>query len=288
MERCIVCGGIEFRKIYSDTLKVCTGCGFATANMEIGPEMLLKTYSVHYFMGEEYLNYLQDKEILQLNFQKRIRTIKRKVAESLPVAHVLEIGCAYGFFGELVRKNWPAATYKGIDVVPEAVQYGRETLKLDLAAGNYLDMKSPAQPYTDVFLWDVIEHLQFPEKFLARISQETAAGGRIYITTGDFSSFLSWWQGQRWRMIHPPSHIHYFSRVTLIRLLSAYGFRTVSARYIPVYRSLRQIYYSLFLLGKTAGISRKLFSLIPSRWRIPLNTFDIFLLVATKDKDIPQ
>ncbi len=284
MERCIVCGSVEFRKIYSDTLKVCSGCGFATANMKIDRELLLKTYSINYFTGEEYLNYLQDREILQLNFQKRIQYIKKKIKGVLPVAHILEIGCAYGFFGELARKHWPAATYKGIDIVPEAVQYGREILNLDLAAGNYLEMESPGQPYTDVFLWDVIEHLQFPEKFLARIAQETATGGRIYITTGDFSSILSRLQGNRWRMVHPPSHIHYFAKDNLTRLLSGYGFRVVSTRYIPVYRSIRQIYYSLFLLNKKAGISRKLFSLISPRWSIPLNTFDIVLVIAVKDK----
>ncbi len=287
MEKCIVCGTEQFRKIYADTLKVCAHCGFATANMEIGTELLNKTYSAGYFSGDEYFNYLQDKEILQLNFEKRIRYIKRNMAVLPEVGNTLEIGCAYGFFGELVKKHWDVP-YKGVDVVPDAVAYGRESLNLDLVTGDYLTMRPPDQQYTDIFMWDVIEHLLHPEKFIKKAHGELAGGGRIYITTGDFSSFLSRLQGRRWRMIHPPSHIHYFSKHNLARLLANYGFQMVRARYIPVYRSVKQIYYSMFVLNKSAGILRRLLSLIPPGWNIPLNTRDILLVIAVKDNHDTQ
>jgi len=281
MNKCIICGNPEFIPVYSNTLKKCLHCGFMTANMEISEEILKATYSVNYFRGEEYLDYLKDKEILQLNFEKRIRHIKKSVTGRLPVTSVLEIGCAYGFFGEVLKRHWKA-DYSGIDVVPEAVAYGKDILKLDLATGDYLRRPAPGKEFSDVFLWDVIEHLPFPDKFLQKACQEMAPGGRIYITTGDISALLPRIRGKNWRMIHPPSHIHYFTKSNLCRLLESKGFSIVCSNYLPVYRSIRQAFYSLFLLNKKGSRLEKLLNRIPEKWSFPLNTFDIVFIIAEK------
>jgi 2-polyprenyl-3-methyl-5-hydroxy-6-metoxy-1,4-benzoquinol methylase len=281
MKVCIVCGSTDFVPLFSGTLKKCIHCGFATANMEFSHEILEKTYSVNYFLGEEYLDYLHDKKTIQLNFHKRVQNIKKEISFRLPIASCLEIGCAYGFFGEIVKQTWDTE-YLGIDVVTEAVEYGRNQLKLNLKAGDYLEEKGPLKPYTDVFMWDVIEHLQYPEKFLHKASLEMAPGGRIYLTTGDFSAFLPRVQGKNWRMIHPPSHLHYFTKRSLIRLLEANGFSILKVKYLPVYRSVRQILYSLFLLNKPGGILNRLIEKIPAGLNVSMNTFDIVLIMAQK------
>ncbi len=282
MKSCLVCGSREFVPIFSGTLKKCSHCGFATANMEFSRELLEKTYSVNYFLGEEYLDYLQDKKTIQLNFLKRIKTIKKAVTDKLPLSNCLEIGCAYGFFGEILKKTW-ITEYLGMDVVPEAVQYGKNELKLNLKTGDYLEEPAPVNPFTDVFMWDVIEHLQYPDKFLRKISDELAPGGRIYITTGDFSALLARIQGKNWRMIHPPSHLHYFTKKSLIGLLENNGFSILKVKYLPVYRSVRQIFYSLFLLNRSGTLLNRLIEKIPAGLNISLNTFDIVFIIAEKE-----
>ncbi|HLO58374.1 MAG TPA: class I SAM-dependent methyltransferase [Bacteroidales bacterium] len=282
MDTCILCGGNSFQSMYDSTLKKCTHCGFVTANMEISAEILKDTYSINYFKGEEYMDYEKDKEILQQNFEKRIKLVKQISGAGIPVTDCFEIGCAYGFFGEVLLKHIKT-NYKGIDVVPEATGYAKEVLKLDVMSGDYLQQPAPAVLYSDIFMWDVIEHLEYPGKFLKKSAAELRKGGRIYITTGDISSTLARLKGRNWRMIHPPSHIHYFSKKHLIRLLDQNGFSTVHVSYPPIYRSLRQIFYSLFLLKKSGKISVKLFNLIPSNLNIPFNTFDIILIAAVKN-----
>jgi hypothetical protein len=89
-------------------------------------------------------------------------------------------------------------------------------------------------------------------------------------------------QGKNWRMIHPPSHIHYFTKKNLSRLLESQGFSISGSKYLPVYRSLRQVFYSLFLLNKKGSRMEKLLDRIPTRWNFPLNTFDIIFLIAEK------
>jgi 2-polyprenyl-3-methyl-5-hydroxy-6-metoxy-1,4-benzoquinol methylase len=284
MNTCIVCGGHEFIPVFSGTLKKCAQCGFATANVDFSPELLQKIYSVNYFLGEEYLDYLHDKKTIQLNFHKRINTIKKVVSGKLPLTNCLEIGCAYGFFGEILKNNWNTE-YLGMDVVPEAVQFGKTQLNLNLKTGDYLQEAAPLKPYSDVFMWDVIEHLQYPEKFLQKAFKELAHDGRIYITTGDFSSLLARIQGKNWRMIHPPSHLHYFTKSSLIRLLKSNGFSIMKVNYLPVYRSVRQIFYSLFLLNKPEGKLNRLIEKIPAGLNVSLNTFDIVFIIAEKKAD---
>lgn len=116
MNACLVCGNTFFEPLYSDTLKRCTSCGFVTTNMEISSDLLKAIYNINYFMGEEYMNYLNDKEVFQLNFGKRIEEINRVSVGKLPVSNCLEIGCAYGFFGETLM-NCMKTTYLGIDVI---------------------------------------------------------------------------------------------------------------------------------------------------------------------------
>ena len=138
-------------------------------------------------------------------------------------------------------------------------------------------------PYSDVFMWDVIEHLAHPEAFLTKIHDELKPGGRLYITTGDISALLPRIQQHKWRMIHPPSHIFYFSRTHLTMLLQKHGFSVVRITYPAIYRSIRQIYFSLFLLEKKGRLASKFFKLIPASWFVPVNTFDIMFVAAVKE-----
>jgi SAM-dependent methyltransferase len=251
--------------------------------MDIDPEILKSTYTENYFKGEEYVDYLRDKNILQTNFRKRLQKIFRLVPSS-QITKAVEIGCAYGFFAEELQKALPATSYSGYDVVPEAVSYGREQLRQNVFCGDFMEA-SLDKDHTDVFMWDVIEHLPDPDRFIAKAAECLVPGGRIHITTGDIGRLLPRLQKEKWRMIHPPSHLHYFSLETLTKLLEAKGFRVISVSYPPVYRSIRLIWYSLFMLRKKypAFIGR-LYELIPERMNIAMNTFDIMFVIAEKHK----
>jgi SAM-dependent methyltransferase len=280
-KKCLVCGHSDFSPIYSDTLLKCGKCGFVTANMDVDPELLKQTYTENYFKGEEYVDYIRDKEILQTNFRKRLRSIFHSIDPS-QIANVIEIGCAYGFFAEVLNMERKGIQYVGYDVVKEAINYGTKTLGQNLICGDYLQAKID-KPVSDIFMWDVIEHLPNPDKFIEKASSELQSGGRIYITTGDIERMIPRFQKAKWRMIHPPSHLQYFSKKTLSLLLERNGFKVKSVSYPPVYRSVRIIFYSLFMLRKKyPKIIRTLYSLIPEKLNVALNTYDIMFLVAEK------
>lgn len=280
-QECLVCSGTQYIALYNETLKKCNGCGFVTANMQLQPGDLERIYSANYFKGEEYLDYVKEKNALQFNFKKRLKYIQKKLP-SVQLSNVFEIGCAYGFFAQTINNEFPNIKYTGIDVVKEAIDYGKSELGQNLVCHDYLTFK-PNEKFADVFMWDVIEHLEHPQKFIEKIANELEKNGRLYITTGDIDALLPRIQKQKWRMIHPPSHLHYFSQKTLCQLLEKYEFSIKFVNYPPVYRSIKQIFYSLFILNKPdRKLFNKIFSSIPELWQLPINTYDIMFVCATK------
>ncbi len=284
MDKCIVCNDNNFLPLYNNTLKQCRTCNFITTNFEIDEVELKRIYSDNYFKGGEYLDYVMEKASLQKNFAQRLNSIQ-KIAPHANITAALEIGCAYGFFAEIFQRYHPRAHYIGVDVVEEAIKYGRDVLHLNVRLADFLKMDFDKNSLSDVFLWDVIEHLKEPHLFLEKISACLQPSGRLYITTGDIGAFLPRITKQKWRLIHPPTHIHYFSRKTLSQLLKRYRFRLIKVSYPMIYRSARQIFYSLFLLDKDSStIVNKFYNIIPASLLIPLNTFDIMFFIAAKEE----
>jgi len=279
---CLVCGSQNFSLLYQDTLRKCSNCEFISANLSINHETLAKIYTENYFLGEEYLDYVSDKDSIQKNFQTRIRDSELLLEKESQIK-ALEIGCAYGFFGEIFKNRYPKATYEGIDIVPEAISYGREAFGLNLVCDDYLQRSYLGSSFTDVFLLYVIEHLGQPQKYISKIHRELVTGGRLYITTGDIEALVAKFRKEKWRMIHPPSHLHYFSKKTLGLFLSGHGFKVIHISYPAYYRSLKFIFYSLFLIRKKRnGILNKIFEFVPKSMYIPINTFDIMFVIAEK------
>ena len=230
---CIVCGGATFVERWPGLMK-CESCTFITADMRrYGGEDFEKLYGHDYFHGDEYHDYIAEKAITQKSFRLRMR----KLDHFLDVERhrrLLEIGSAYGFFLDLVKDRFSHVT--GTDVAAEGVAYAQDQ-GLDVRLGDLTRLELD-DSYDVVCLWDTIEHLAHPEAHLQRISELTRPGALITVTTGDIGSPLARARGRKWRLIHPPTHLHYFSEKTLTTFLDRYGFKVVHSSYCGGYRSL--------------------------------------------------
>jgi SAM-dependent methyltransferase len=283
MNFCQVCLDKETVKIYNGTLISCQNCSHVWADLSLDEEELRKIYAENYFKGEEYADYIADKLIIQSNFSKRLKTL-RKLENPPTFKNTLEIGCAYGFFGDLIKNTNPNGTYVGYDISKDAVDYANKHFGNYFSFQNYLNENKPEKSFSDVFMWDVIEHLPNPIDFIEKISKETNVGGRIYITTGDISAWLPRKQKEKWRMIHPPTHLHYFSKKSISKLLRQYGFEVEKVVYPPINRSIRVIFYSLFILNKKpTKLAKTIYNLIPEKASIRINTRDIMFVIAKKN-----
>jgi SAM-dependent methyltransferase len=273
---CLVCAhaGLDG---YLDMLLKCPRCGFVTARVD-APLDAASLYVGDYFQGEEYFDYPSDEAFFKKNFRTRLRRVRQRQ----PGGRLLEIGAAYGFFLDLAQQYFEVVGY---EVNPEAARYARAHFGLDVRTDDFL-RATPADiggPVDVIAMWDVIEHLARPDRFIAQIATLSRPGALLYITTGDIGSWLARARGRKWRMIHPPTHLHYFSRPTLTRLLAAHGFRVVEIHSVSTARSLRQILYSILVLrmGKRA-LFETVQKVVPPTWGFSLNTFDIMQAVAEK------
>ncbi len=276
---CPICHFSDTQPIFDNTLLKCQNCGHGWANLQLDHAYLQQLYAENYFKGEEYADYLADKEILQMNFGKRAK----QIAQNAPAPkNMLEIGCAYGFFYETIAQKFKGVTYKGYDISQDAIRYANQHFGPHFSAENYLEV-AKHQPYDAVFMWDVIEHLSDPGAFLAKAQKECEPGAMLYLTTGDFGALLPRLQGKKWRMIHPPTHLHYFTKKSMTVLLEKHGFEPVFFKYPPVYRSLGLIYFALFILNKKPSrFHQWMYDKIPKAAAIPINTRDIFFVGAKK------
>jgi len=278
-KRCLVCNlALEKSRKYKGLL-ICNGCGFLTADLKISDAELEKLYGKHYFEDGEYKDYKSEKVALQLNFNKRINHIK-----SLPNVNgsskVFEIGCAHGFFLDLLKQHSLEAS--GIDISKEAVQYAINSCDVDAHYGNFLKFTPKFSPDI-ICLWDAIEHIGNPRKYLEHANNISASGSYILITTGDIASLNARIRGPKWRMIHPPTHLHYFTKHSMVTLLNDVGYENITFLYTPVWRTIGSILNAVIYKKFKAERIKSWIDKIPGAGLpVPLNLFDIMLVTAQK------
>jgi len=235
---CLVCGG-KYRPSRIRGLLRCEECSFTTADLNLSEAQLRQLYTAGYFAGNEYRDYVADRPVIEKQFRFRLRRLLRLVPNALD-KNLFEIGCAHGFFLEVARSAFRSV--EGIDISDDAVAYARQHLGVEATSSEFLTHQFVVPPDL-ICLWDTIEHVARPDLYLQRIANSLPQRGILALTTGDIGSWLARTRGGRWRQIHPPTHLHYFSRHTLARLLRRYGFVIKFIGSEGMYRSVDTMAY---------------------------------------------
>jgi len=279
---CIACGADSWAAHFRALVR-CSVCGFIRAAELPSPEALAELYGRGYFEGEEYTDYLGDREVHRVNFTRRLERITAAVG---PLPSLYEIGCAYGLWLKLAGERGIRAA--GIDVSADAVKHARETEGVQASAGSFDDAAIAPGEFGAYCMWDTLEHLAHPEAFVAKIARLLPWGGWFFATTGDIGSPEAKKQGPDWRMIHPPTHLQYFSRDSVSRFLGRHGLRTVRIESEPMCRSLHGTLGGLKLFGRgpVRAAARVASAVVPGaiakRVRFTLDLGDIMLVCARK------
>lgn len=276
--KCLICES-QLKDCKLKGLLKCEGCNFITTNLNITDEELRNLYKREYFNGEAYGDYISDKKEIQKNFEARWKVL-RKFIDSPINKNLFEIGCAYGFFLELMKDKFNVVS--GIDISVDAINYARNELNLPVTSGDFLSYEMGRK--FDVFcMWDTIEHLKNPHLFLEKISNNINKDGLLAITTGDIESLNAKIRGNKWRIIQPPHHLHYFSQKTLTQLMKNNGFEIVYVGYPGIYRSLRDAFYITLVLKNNMPKSYEILKRTGlTKLNCYLNTFDVMYIIGRK------
>jgi len=138
--------------------------------------------------------------------------------------------------------------------------------------------------YDVVALWDTIEHLARPDLYIEKATQLLKPGGVLCATTGDIDSPVARLRGQRWRLIHPPTHLYYFSRTSIGKLFEQHGLEIVHFQHVGYSRSVQQMLYSLLVLNRETEIRKAIYNAVKPLFSFPLylNLYDIMFVIARK------
>lgn len=134
---------------------------------------------------------------------------------------LVDLGCWVGFLvSEAGGRGWRAS---GVEPSRFASEYARSTLGLDVTTGTLESTDLTGGGFDAVVMGDLIEHLPEPGDALDRIHALLVPDGVLMLALPDAGSRVAAALGARWWSVLP-THVQYFTRESLSRLLARHGF----------------------------------------------------------------
>jgi SAM-dependent methyltransferase len=152
---------------------------------------------------------------------------------------LLDVGCGYGAHAEAIRRAHPAARVIGIEPHPAAAERAA-TVCSALFAGTveaWLETEAPRQPFDAVILSDVLEHIVDPVAFLRSMLRRPAFANAQWIIS--VPNYAVWYNRLRtlagrfdytWSGLFDRTHVRFYTRRSLCRLLEYCGLRVSAQR----------------------------------------------------------
>lgn len=198
---------------------------------------------------------------------------------------VLDVGCGIGNFLELAKEQgWECA---GVDIDPDAIESAKR--KTGIADLEAIDVITYAKKYPDkkfdlITFYDVLEHVDNHNEFLAAIHSLLKPGGHIAMSMPYRKHALWLMKGDL-----PPVHLTCWDRRSLRKFLEARGFditymRRSSEGVWPIVMKLRFKYGARFSIGAVQAARKATGDTVlrPGKKR-PLLVRAIHLLAKLKD-----
>jgi len=136
---------------------------------------------------------------------------------------LLDVGCSYGLFMDVCKDvGWDVY---GCELSKIQYDYTKKKHKkihnTEVSKSGFID-----NFFDVVTLFDVIEHLTSPTKFLKEVHKVIKPGGYFIACTPNISSWQAKFFGKKW-LNYARMHIYYFTPKSLTKMLETNGFKVV-------------------------------------------------------------
>ena len=265
---CPVCGTDAPRTLYRIRgfgIVRCPVCTMVYVDPRVKDERVYEIYRSEYFNrpADGYDNY-------ELNAALRRKTFRRWYDDLRPYlgdsrSHALDIGCAAGYFLDILRDDgWDA---QGIEL--DTTMYESLRSRGHTVSDTPLEFFEPTAKFGLITLFDVLEHLPRIDEHMHKLSDMLAGTGLIALVTPDISSFQKRLMGRRWFQLKPVEHILYFSPKTLAKVVSRHGLRIVHVARSGQYADCMFIHDRLkrYGFGRAAALFNRVVSVLHLRDR---------------------
>lgn len=161
----------------------------------------------------------------------RLLELSQLLAQRVEGRNLLDVGCGAGqWVAVAAERGWNAM---GIDLSPDAIALGTR-LGAPVAQTDFFSQELPSGHFHVVSMWELLEHVGEPDRFLRRAAELLRPGGMLVLSTPNFASLGRRTLGDRWPACNP-GHLLYYEPGTLRRALEAFFENvTVQTRGLPV------------------------------------------------------
>lgn len=166
------------------------------------------------------------------NYFRSLKVLIYKIPkEELKNGKILEIGCGAGYSTERIRDMLPKSVkFVASDIEDENVKNAKKKLgkSFVVTKENVYDLQRKDKSIDLIFLLEVLEHLEYPDKALKELKRV----GRNYVIIGVPREPI-------WRILNmarlkylkdfgnTPGHIQHWGRRSLLKFLKSKGFQIV-------------------------------------------------------------
>jgi len=230
---CDLCGGrekslllIKYRKDkiigiagYWQIVK-CNKCGLIFVSPRLIPESAANRYERIYF------SYYEDNPIDRYQSCAGSFKIIKKYFPPGFKGRILDVGCGLGYFVEYLQNNgWDA---RGIEVSKYAAD-SAENKGLNVISGDFLKIEYPLNHFDCITMWDAIEHVPYPMRYVKQAYKLLKPGGMLIIQTPNIEN-LTLLLNKNMYPWAPTEHLFYFSIKTLRLLLEKNNYEIIEQK----------------------------------------------------------
>ena len=263
--QCMLCCGNSCAPIIGEGVWQyfrCRQCGLVFLHPQPTESFLTEHYQ-HYLPGEAQNMELWRHMMLPV-MTRSAMLIEERVP---PPGRLLDVGCGYGFFLEIMeRRGWRV---EGIEIGATGREYARHTLNLEVSEQPLPRPDWPPGQFDVITLFYVIEHLADPRAVLTEARRLLRPGGLLLLRwphTTPLARLLRPWAASV-KLYQAPSHLFDFSPRTMTKMLTDVGFErietTIGGWTRPENRAARLAAAAIGRLGEqVAGLSH-------GRWLLP-------------------
>lgn len=155
---------------------------------------------------------------------------------------ILDVGCAQGTLALMLAERGHTVT--AADLRPAFLAYAQSRYthgNIQFLAANVLEDELPGQ-HDLIYANQIVEHLVYPDRLLARLGQRLRPGGRLVMTTPNAAyfinrlpSFRALGDPEQWEhkqhTADADGHFYAYLRSELMELFTAAGFIQVEGRF---------------------------------------------------------
>jgi SAM-dependent methyltransferase len=218
---CTLCGGILaplYCTPFEWAMMQCANCGSCQAFPEPNPTYLSSLYKEEYLAETRF--WLDKNSRLADDYMLKLKALFALLPAN---ARILEVGGAYGFFADLIRRQLPDARVLLLEMNSKAVAYARDVLGVDAVDASLGSGALSGQQFDLVFAGHVVEHFSSFKSFFGPVSQLLAPGGRLVCLLPNADSWRLRLFRHHWQWAAPEQHFQFLTARGARLLAPEYG-----------------------------------------------------------------